>query len=52
MILLTREEAWEVLRVLERAVEAADRAGAEDAEASSAFRNVASKLLPELFPDQ
>ena len=52
MILLTREEAWEVLRVLERAVDAADRAGTEDAQANSAFRTVASKLLPDLFPDQ
>lgn len=51
LILLTREEAWEVLRVLERAVDAADRSGIEDAEANAAFRVVASKLLPDLFPD-
>lgn len=51
LILLTREEAWEVLRVLERAVDAADRSGTEDAEANAAFRVVASKLLPDLFPD-
>lgn len=52
MILLTRPEAWELLRVLERAVDAAEKAGREDAEASAAFRTVASKLLPDLFPDQ
>lgn len=51
-ILLTRQEAWEVLRVLERVVDAAEKAGLEDAEASSAFRTVAAKLLPDLFPDQ
>ena len=52
MILLTRSEAWEVLRVLERAVDAAEKAGRTDVEASAAFRTVASKLLPDLFPDQ
>ena len=52
MILLTREEAWDVLRVLERAVDAAEKAGEEDAAAGAAFRTVASKLLPDLFPDQ
>lgn len=39
-------------RALERAVDAAEKAGREDAEASAAFRTVASKLLPDLFPDQ
>lgn len=52
MILLTREEAWLVLQVLERAVDAAEKSGREDAEASTAFRTVASKLLPDLFPDE
>ena len=51
-ILLTRLEAWEVLRVLERVVDTAEKAGREDADASSAFRTVAAKLLPDLFPDQ
>ncbi len=51
MILLTRAEAWEVLRVLERVVSAAERAGSEHPQASAAFKTVASKLLPELFPD-
>jgi hypothetical protein len=50
-ILLTRHEAWEVLRVLERVIDAAERAGREDVEAASAFRTVAAKLLPDLFPD-
>lgn len=52
MILLTRDEAWHVLRVLERVVDAAEKAGGDDAAASAAFRTVASKLLPDLFPDQ
>jgi hypothetical protein len=51
-ILLSREEAWTVLRILERVVDAADKGGTEDAEASTAFRTVAAKLLPDLFPDQ
>ena len=51
MILLTREEAWQVLQVLERAVDAAERSGREDAEESAAFRLIARKLLPDLFPD-
>lgn len=52
MILLTREEAWSVLRVLEKAVDAAERVGSEDADAIRAFRTVASKLLPDLFPEE
>ncbi len=52
MILLTRSEAWEVLRVLERADDAAERSGRDDREARAAFRTVASKLLPDLFPDR
>lgn len=52
MILLTREEAWSVLRVLEKVVDAAEKAGSEDADAISAFRTVASKLLPDLFPEE
>ena len=52
MILLTRDEAWDVLRVLERAVDAAEKAGCPDTAESAAFRTVASKLLPDLFPDQ
>lgn len=51
MILLTRDEAWSVLRVLEKVVDAAERAGTDDADAVNAFRTVASKLLPDLFPD-
>jgi hypothetical protein len=52
MILLTREEAWSLLRVLERVVDAAEKKEAEDVEASTAFRTVAAKLLPDLFPDE
>jgi hypothetical protein len=52
MILLTRAEAWDVLRVLERVVDGAEKAGDEDADARAAFRLVAAKLLPDLFPDQ
>ena len=52
MILLTRTEAWEVLRVLERVVDAAEKAGGDDAEATAAFRIIAAKLLPYLFPDE
>ena len=52
LILLTREEAWQVLHVLERAVDQAEKAGTEDREASAAFRTVARKLLPDLFPDE
>ena len=51
MILLTREEAWSVLRVLEKIVDATEKSGADDADAIAAFRTVASKLLPDLFPD-
>lgn len=51
MILLTREEAWSVLRALEKAVDAAEKAGTEDTDAVAAFRTVASKLLPDLFPE-
>jgi hypothetical protein len=51
-ILLTREEAWAVLRVLERVVDAAEKAGTDDLEAAMAFRTVAAKLLPDLFPDE
>lgn len=51
MILLTRAEAWQVLKVLERVVDAAEKSGTEDPIASDAFRTVASKLLPDLFPD-
>lgn len=50
-ILLTRQEAWEVLRVLERVVDAAEKAGHSDEEASAAFQAVAAKLLPFLFPE-
>jgi hypothetical protein len=52
MILLTRDEAWSVLRVLERVVDAAERAGGDDPDASAAFQTVAAKLLPDLFPDE
>ncbi len=52
MILLTRAEAWDVLRVLERIVDAAEKAGGEDPDATAAFRLVAAKLLPDLFPDE
>lgn len=52
MILLTREESWTVLRVLERVVDTAEKAGTEDVEASTAFRTVAAKLLPDLFPGE
>jgi hypothetical protein len=52
MILLTPDEAWDVLRVHERAVDAAEKAGSQDTAASAAFRTVASKLLPDLFSDQ
>jgi hypothetical protein len=51
MILLTREEAWDVLRVLEQAVDRAERSGGRDEAAAAAFRTVARKLLPDLFPD-
>lgn len=51
-ILLTRDEAWTFLRVLERVVDAAEKSGTEDVEASMAFRMVAAKLLPDLFPDE
>lgn len=51
-IILTRAEAWDVLRVLERAVDAAERSRRDDPEAASAFSIVAAKLLPDLFPDQ
>ena len=34
------------------AADAAEKARSEDAAASAAFRTVASKLLPDLFPDQ
>ena len=34
MILLTRDEAWDVLRVLERAVDAAEKSGSQDTAAS------------------
>lgn len=50
-IILTRQEAWEVLRVLERVVDVAEKAGQVDEEASGAFRTVAEKLLPDLFPE-
>jgi excisionase family DNA binding protein len=50
MILLTRDEAWLVLQVLERAVDAAEKSGRQGAEAGAAFRTVAGKLLPDLFP--
>jgi len=52
MILLSREEAWAVLRVLERVVDAAQKAGGDDPEALLAFRTVAAKLLPDLFPEE
>lgn len=52
MVLLTRDEAWAVLQVLERVVDAAERAGADDPAAAAAFRTVAAKLLPDLFPDK
>lgn len=52
MILLTREEAWSVLRVLERVVDAAEKEGSDDLAALAAFRTVATKLLPDLFPDE
>ena len=51
-ILLTRQEAWEVLRVLERVVDATEKAGRDGQEATAAFRTIAAKLLPDLFPDQ
>lgn len=51
-VLLTRDEAWSVLRVLERVVDAAEKAGTDDVEATTAFRMVAAKLLPDLFPDE
>lgn len=51
-ILLTRDEAWTVLRVLERVVDAGERSGNLDPDAHGAFRVVASKLLPDLFPDE
>ncbi len=35
-----------------RGVDAAEKKGAEDVEASTAFRTVAAKLLPDLFPDE
>lgn len=50
-MLLTRDEAWHVLKVLERSVDAAEKAGLADPDADAAFRSVASKLLPDLFPD-
>lgn len=50
MTLLTRVEAWQVLQVLERVVDAAKKSGTEDPIVSDAFRAVASKLLPDLFP--
>lgn len=52
MILLTREEAWSVLRVLERDVDRAEKAGGRDEDAVAAFRLVGRKLLPDLFPDE
>jgi hypothetical protein len=51
LILLTREEAWQVLYVLEQAVARAETAGTDDPDASAAFRTVARKLFPDLFPD-
>ena len=51
-ILLARDEAWTVLRVIERVVDAGERSGNVDPDASEAFRLVASKLLPDLFPDE
>ena len=51
-ILLTRDEAWSLLRVLERDVDRAEKAGARDDDAADAFRMVARKLLPDLFPDE
>ncbi len=50
-ILLTRDEAWSDLRVLERVVDEGERSGEVDQEAHAAFRLVASKLLPDLFQD-
>lgn len=38
-----------MLRVLERVVDAAEKAGQSDEEAAAAFQTVAAKLLPFLF---
>jgi hypothetical protein len=50
-LMLSRDEAWQVLKVLERVVDVAEKAGGDDEDARDAFRTVASKLLPYLFPD-
>ncbi len=52
LILLTKDEAWDILRVLERTVAAAESGGVEDGEAQLAFRTLAAKLYPDLFPDE
>ena len=52
LILLTRGEAWDVLRTSSAVVDVAEKAGRDDIEASAAFRLVAVKLLPDLLPDQ